>query len=331
MKPFNLKLRIQETERLKDSSFNIEEAILSLKKEKNAIILGHYYQNSEIQDISDFIGDSYELAKKAKVATSEIILFAGVTFMAETAKILNPSKRVLVPDLNAGCSLESSCPPVAFAEFRKQHPDHIAITYINCSAEIKALSDIICTSSNALKIINQLPKDQKIIFAPDKFLGAYLNKVTGREMLLWNGSCLVHERFSEIELTKLQVRNPKAHVIAHPECPETLLQHASMIGSTSAMLNFTKERQGEEFIVLTENGIIHQMQKNNPNGKFYPVPYLEKDGVSCVNCNDCPFMKLNTMEKIYLTLKCEDNEIFIPEETRQKAENALNKMLELSI
>jgi quinolinate synthase len=250
--------------------------------------------------------------------------------MAETAKILNPSKKVLVPDLNAGCSLESSCKPEDFAKFRKIHPEYIAITYINCSAEVKALSDIICTSSNVFNIIENLPKDQKIIFAPDKFLGGYINKITGRNMLLWNGSCLVHERFSEEELIKLQVKHPKAHIIAHPECPENLLKYTKHIGSTSFLLNFTKERKGEEFIILTEPGIIHQMQKNNPTGKFYTVPYLEKDGLDCINCNNCPFMKLNTIEKVFLTLATEENEIIIPEEIRKKAELSLNKMLELS-
>lgn len=331
VKKGNALTREQASQVFNDPSFNLEEEILNLKKEKNAVILGHYYQNSEIQEISDFIGDSFELSKKAKASTSDIILFAGVKFMAETAKILNPSKKVLVPDLDAGCSLESSCPPKEFEAFRKKHPEHIAITYINCSAEIKALSDIICTSSNALTILSKLPKEQKIIFAPDKFLGGYLNKITGRDMLLWNGSCLVHERFSEMELVKLKVKHANAHIIAHPECPESLLKYASFIGSTSAMLNFTKEKVGEEFIVLTESGIIHQMQKYNQSGKFYTVPYLEKDGITCINCNDCPFMKLNTMEKIYLALKLEDTEILIPEEIRLKAEKSLNKMLELSL
>jgi quinolinate synthase len=331
VKKENALKREQASQVFNDPSFNLEEEILNLKKEKNAVILGHYYQNSEIQELADFIGDSFELSKKAKASTSDVILFAGVKFMAETAKILNPSKKVLVPDLEAGCSLESSCPPKEFEAFRKKHPEHIAITYINCSAEIKALSDIICTSSNALTILSKLPKEQKIIFAPDKFLGGYLNKITGRDMLLWNGSCLVHERFSEMELVKLQVKHKNAHIVAHPECPESLLKYASFIGSTSALLNFTKERAGEEFIVLTESGIIHQMQKYNPNGKFYTVPYLEKDGVTCINCNDCPFMRLNTMEKIYLALKLEDTEILIPEEIRLKAEKSLNKMLELAL
>jgi quinolinate synthase len=324
-------LKQEALELLKNPSFDIEAEILKLKKEKNAVLLAHYYQNSEIQDIADFIGDSYELSKKAKGADADIILFAGVKFMAETAKILNPSKKVLVPDLEAGCSLESSCKAEDFAKFRAMHPEHIAITYINCSAEVKALSDIICTSSNAERILSKLPKEQKIIFAPDRFLGGYLNKITGRDMLLWNGSCMVHERFSEEELIKLSQKHPKAHIIAHPECPEALLKHTKNIGSTSFLLNFTKERQGEEFIVLTEAGIIHQMQKANPSGKFYTVPYLERDGVSCVNCNNCPFMKLNTMEKIFLTLACEENEITLDEKIRQKAEKSLNKMLELAI
>jgi quinolinate synthase len=324
-------LKQEALELVKNPSFNIEEAILKLKKEKNAILLAHYYQESEIQDIADFIGDSYELSKKAKGADAEIILFAGVKFMAETAKILNPSKKVLVPDLEAGCSLESSCKAEDFAKFRELHKDHIAITYINCSAEVKALSDIICTSSNAQKILSKLPQDQKIIFAPDRFLGGYLNKITGRNMLLWNGSCMVHERFSEEELIKLSQKHSNAYIIAHPECPDALLKHTKHIGSTSFLLNFAKERQGEEFIVLTEPGIIHQMQKNNPSGKFYTVPYLERDGVSCVSCNNCPFMKLNTLEKVFLTLASEENEITIDEEIRKKAEKSLNKMLELAI
>ena len=316
---------------MQSPSFNIEEEIAKLKKEKNAIILAHYYQDSEIQDIADFIGDSFELSKKAKSFDGDLILFAGVKFMAETAKILNPTKKVLVPDLEAGCSLESSCPPEAFKEFRNKHKEHIAITYINCSAEIKALSDIICTSSNAEKILSKLPKDQKIIFAPDRFLGSYLNKITGRDMLLWNGSCIVHERFSEEELVKLKLKNQDAFVIAHPECPQNLLNHASQIGSTSFLLNFVTQNQGGKFIVLTEAGIIHQMQKVNPEGIFLSVPYLEKDGVSCVNCNNCPFMKLNTMEKIFTTLYTEENEIHVEQDVAQKALLALNKMLELSL
>jgi len=316
---------------LRDPTFNIEEEILKLKKEKNVVLLAHYYQENEIQDIADFIGDSYALSKKAKETSADIILFAGVKFMAETAKILNPTKKVLVPDLNAGCSLESSCQPNEFKKFRELHPNHIAITYINCSAEIKALSDIICTSSNVLSILEKLPKDEKIIFAPDKFLGDYINKKTGRDMILWNGSCIIHERFSEQELIKLTIKHPKAHVIAHPECPESLLRHTNNIGSTSYLLNFVKQRQGEEFIILTESGIIHQMKKENPTARFYSVPYLEKDGLDCINCNNCHFMRLNTMEKIFLTLACEENEITIPEEIRLKAEKSLNKMLELAV
>lgn len=322
--------REQAIEKLKHPAFNIEGEIIKLKKEKNAIILAHYYQDSEIQDIADFIGDSYELSKKAKSFEGDVILFAGVKFMAETAKILNPNKKVLVPDLDAGCSLESSCPPQAFAEFRNKHPNHIAITYINCSAEIKALSDIVCTSSNAVKILASLPKEQKIIFAPDRYLGGYLNKITGRDMLLWNGSCIVHERFSEVELIKLKTQQPDSIVIAHPECPQNLLNHASQIGSTSFLLNFVKENQEAKFIVLTEMGIIHQMKKVNPKGTFFSVPYLERDGVTCINCNNCPFMKLNTMEKIFLTLSTEENEITVEEGIRQKALLSLNKMLELS-
>lgn len=316
---------------LKDVNFNVESAILDLKKQKNAVILAHYYQDSEIQDIADYIGDSFELSKRAKAASSDVILFAGVKFMAETAKILNPSKKVLVPDMEAGCSLESSCKPSDFKRFRDLHQEYLAITYINCSAEIKALSDIICTSSNILKILEKFPKDQKIIFAPDRFLGGYVNKITGRNMLLWNGSCMVHERFSETETIKLKAKHPAAHVIAHPECPESLLMHSSVIGSTSHLLRFVEENQGSEFIVLTEPGILHQMQKINKYGIFYTVPYLEKDGLTCINCNNCPFMKLNTLEKVFLSLSLDENEILLSDDIITKAAKSLNRMLDLSI
>ncbi len=309
---------------------DLESEILRLKREKNAVILAHYYQEDEIQDIADIIGDSLELARRAAATTADLIVFCGVKFMAEGAKILNPTKKVVLPDLAAGCSLEISCPPEKFAPFRAAHPDHIVVTYINCSAAIKALSDIIVTSSNAEAIINSLPKDQKIIFAPDKFLGAYLNKKTGRNMVLWDGTCMVHERFSERELIKLKTHHPQAHVIAHPECPEALLNRADYIGSTSGLLKFTETHPGDEFIVLTEAGILHQMGKRSPGSIFYPVPSA-LDGGACVACNTCPFMKMNTMEKLYLCMRDETPELTLSPELIATARKPLDKMLELSV
>ncbi len=306
-------------------SLDLFAEIEKLKKEKNAIILAHYYQEPDIQDVADFIGDSLGLAQKAEKTTADIILFAGVHFMAETAKILNPSKKVLLPDLNAGCSLSDSAPPPLFKLFRDKHPDHIVITYINCSAGIKALSDIICTSSNAQKIVESLPKEQKIIFAPDKNLGAYINKVTGRDMLLWNGSCMVHEIFSVEKLTKLKIRHPQAKVIAHPECEEPVLRLADYIGSTTGLLNYSKNNEATEFIVVTETGILHQMQKNSPDKTFIPAPPTN----TCA-CNDCPHMKLNTLEKLYLCLKYELPEITMDENLRLAAKKPIDKMMELS-
>ena len=267
--------------------------IKKLKKELNAIILAHYYQDEEIQDVADFVGDSLDLSRKAAQTNADFIIFCGVKFMGEVAKILNPSKKVLIPDLNAGCSLEDSCPPAAFKKFRDDNPDHLALTYINRSVEVKALSDIIVTSANAAKIIAQIPKQQKIIFAPDQHLGRYLIKQSGRDMLLWQGSCVVHEQFSEKELVKLIANHPTAKVIAHPECPENLLNHAHHIGSTSSLLKFVIAHQGGEFIVLTEPHIIHQMRAKNPTAIFYDCPFVDKAG--CVLCNTCPFMQLNTM------------------------------------
>ena len=309
---------------------NLEEEILRLKKEMNAVILAHYYQDDDIQDIADVIGDSLELARKARETDAEVIVFCGVKFMAEGAKILNPTKKVLLPDMNAGCSLEYSCPPEQFKAFREKHPDHIAVTYINCSADIKALTDIIVTSSNAEAIINSLPKDQKIIFAPDRFLGGYLNRKTGRDMLLWDGSCMVHERFSERELVKLKTQHPKAHVIAHPECPEALVNHAHYVGATSGLLRYTEERPGEEFIVMTEPGILHQMGKRSPGSIFYPVPGMVGDGGACINCNNCEFMKLNTMEKLYLCMLNQTPELHLAPELITAARKPLDRMLELS-
>ena len=306
-------------------SLDLFAEIEKLKIEKNAIVLAHYYQEPDIQDVADFIGDSLGLAQKAEKTDADIIVFAGVHFMAETAKILNPTKKVLLPDLNAGCSLSDSAPPPLFKQFKDKHPDHIVITYINCSAGIKALSDIICTSSNAKQIVDSLPADQKIIFAPDKNLGAYINKVTGRNMVLWNGSCMVHEIFSLEKLTKLKIRHPKAKVIAHPECEEPILRMADYIGSTTGLINYSKADSATEFIVLTETGILHQMQKNSPEKTFIPAP----PNNTCA-CNDCPHMKLNTLEKLYLCMKYELPEITMEESLRLAAKKPIDKMLELS-
>lgn len=312
---------------------NLEQEILRLKREKNAVILAHFYQDSEIQDIADFIGDSLDLSRKAAATEADEIIFCGVKFMAEVAKILSPTKKVLIPDLEAGCSLEDSCQPEEFAEFKKKYPNAIVVTYINCSAEIKALSDIIVTSSNAKKIIAQIPTDREIIFAPDQHLGRYLEKITGRKMILWHGSCIVHEQFSEKELVKLIANYPQAKVIAHPECPQNLLSYAHHIGSTSSLLKFAEENQGGEFIVLTEPHIIHQMQQKNPSAKFYDCPSLDKAG--CTLCNTCPYMQLNSLEKLYLVMKYGKNsqfggELVMEESLRIKAEAPLRKMLELS-
>lgn len=312
---------------------NLEEEILRLKKEQNAVILAHYYQDGEIQDIADFVGDSLDLSRSAASTSADTIVFCGVKFMAEVAKILSPSKKVLVPDLKAGCSLEDSCQPAPFAEFKKKHPQALVVSYINCSAEIKALSDIIVTSSNAKKIIEQIPLSQEIIFAPDQHLGRYLQKTTGRNMILWNGSCMVHEQFSEKELVKLMTNHPQAKVIAHPECPQNLLSYAHHIGSTSALLKFATENQGGEFIVLTEPHIIHQMRKKNPSGKFFECYFEDRAG--CTMCNNCPHMQLNTLEKLYLVLKFGNKspsggELQLDEALRIKAEMPLRKMLAMS-
>ena len=296
-----------------------------LKKEKNAIILAHYYQEPDIQDVADFIGDSLGLAQAAEKTKADIIVFAGVHFMAETAKILNPAKKVLLPDLKAGCSLSDSAPPALFKLFKDKHPDHLVITYINCSAGMKALSDIICTSSNAQKIVESLPASQQIIFAPDRNLGAYINKQTGRNMLLWNGACMVHEIFSLEKITKLKIRHPKAKVIAHPECEAPVLAIADYIGSTTGLLKFTQKDNAQEFIVVTETGILHQMQKNNPGKTFIPAP----PNNSCA-CNDCPHMKLNTLEKLYLCMEYELPEIIMDEELRLASKKPIDKMLEIS-
>ncbi len=305
---------------------NIEDEILFLKKERNAVLLAHYYQNEEIQDIADFIGDSLDLSKKAQKTNADTIVFCGVRFMAEVAKILSPQKLVLLPDIKAGCSLEESCKAREFMDFKKNHPEHIVLSYINCSAEIKALSDIIVTSSNAAKIIETIPKNKKIIFAPDKHLGSYLNKITGRNMLLWNGTCIVHETFSEKELIKLKVRNDDAKIIAHPECPENILNYADFIGSTSALLKFISTNNSMKFIVATEPHIIHQMKKNEPKKVFVVAP--GNDG-SC-SCSNCPYMELNTLEKLRDCLLNLSPQINIDNQLILKAKKPLNVMLKLS-
>lgn len=303
---------------------NYTEEIKKLKEEKNAIILGHYYQNSDIQDVVDFVGDSLDLSKKSNDANADIILFCGVHFMAETAKILSPKAKVLLPDLNAGCSLADSCLPNDFKKFIEKHPNHKVISYINCSAEIKALSDVICTSSNAVNVVNSFAKDQKIIFAPDKNLGKYVMKQTGRSLVLWDGSCEVHEVFSLSKLLSIKALNSDAKTIAHPECEEDILEHADFIGSTKALLNYVVNNKSEKFIVVTESGIIHQMEKKCPNKIFIPAP----PNANCA-CNECPHMKINTIEKVYYALKNEKPEILLDENIRKKAENSLNKMLEI--
>lgn len=298
------------------------EEIAKLKREKNAVILAHYYQDGDIQDIADFVGDSLDLARAALKSQAELIVFAGVHFMAEGAKILNPQAKVILPDLRAGCSLSNSCPPETFARFRAKYPDHMVVSYINCSAAIKAQSDVICTSSNALKIINQIPRDRGIIFAPDRNLGAYVAKQTGRDLVLWQGTCIVHETFSERKIAQLRVSHPRAELIAHPECEASLLASAHFVGSTSALLKYTTESKANEFIVATEEGILHQMKKNAPEKIFIPAP----PNHDC-NCNECPFMKLNTLEKVYLCLRDEGPEIFMAEELQLKALAPLERML----
>jgi quinolinate synthase len=308
-----------------DSTLDLFYEIKNLKEKKNAIILAHYYQDSDIQDAADFIGDSLALAQKAEQTNADIIVFAGVHFMAETAKILNPGKKVLLPDLNAGCSLSDSAPPGLFKLFKDKYHDHIVITYINCSAGIKALSDIICTSSNAEVIINSLPKEQKIIFAPDKNLGAYLNKKTGRSMVLWNGACMVHEIFSLEKLVKLKIRHPKAKIISHPECEENILNISDFIGSTSELLKYSTLNDSEEFIVVTEPGILHQMQINNPRKTFIPAP----PNNSCA-CNNCPHMKLNSLEKLYLCMEYELPELILDESLIISSKLPIDRMLQIS-
>lgn len=303
--------------------------IARLKKEKNAVLLVHYYQIAEIQDIADYIGDSLGLSQQAAKTDADMIVFAGVRFMAETAKILSPNKKVLLPDMNAGCSLEESAPYAEFKAFKEQHPDHIVISYVNCSAELKTLTDVVCTSSNAVKIVESFPKEQKIIFAPDKNLGGYINRVTGRNMLLWDGACMVHETFSGKMITDLKAKHPNAEVVAHPESEESVLKLADYIGSTTGLLKYVINSQQKEFIVATESGILHQMRKSAPEKKFYVAP-TSKNGHACKACSDCPHMKLNTLEKLYLCLRDETPEINLPAEMLADARKPIERMLELS-
>lgn len=309
-----------------DPTLDLFAEIERLKKEKNAVLLAHYYQEADIQDVADYIGDSLGLAQYAAKTDADIIVFAGVHFMAETAKILNPTKKVLLPDLNAGCSLADSAPADLFKRFKEQHPGHLVVSYVNCSAEIKALSDIICTSSNAQRIIESIPEDQPIIFAPDKNLGAYLNKKTGRNMVLWNGACMVHEIFSLEKIIKLKTRHPNAKVLAHPECEEAILREADYVGSTTQILQYAvQDKTTQEFIVATETGILHQMQKDAPEKTFIPAP----PNNSCA-CNDCPHMKLNTLEKLYLCMEYETPELVMDETLRKAALKPIERMLEIS-
>lgn len=300
-------------------------AINELKKELKAVILAHYYQDPDIQDIADYIGDSLGLSQQAATTDKEVIVFAGVHFMAETAKILNPDKLVLLPDLEAGCSLADSCPPEEFAKFKTQYPDAIVVSYINCTADIKAMSDVICTSSNAVKIVNQLPKDRPIIFGPDRNLGRYVAQQTGRDLILWQGSCIVHETFSEKKIVQLKIEHPAAEIIAHPECEESVLRHANYIGSTTALLKYSQQSSQDSFIVATEPGIIHQMEKEAPNKTFIPAP-----GINNCACNECPYMRLNTLEKLYLAMKHKQPEIIMNEATRKAALKPIQRMLEMS-
>lgn len=308
-----------------DPSLDLFAEIEKFKKEKNAIILAHYYQEADIQDIADYIGDSLGLSQQAAKTDADVIVFAGVHFMAETAKILSPQKKVLLPDSKAGCSLADSCPPHLFRKFKEQYPDHLVITYVNCTAELKALSDIVCTSSNAVQIVQSLPPEQKIIFGPDRNLGRYVAKKSGRDLVLWNGACMVHEIFSREKITKLKERYPAAKFIAHPECEDAILEMADYIGSTTGLLNYSTNNPAKEFIVATESGILHQMQKDNPAKTFIPAP----PNNSCA-CNDCPHMKRNTLEKLYLCMKNGQPEIFVPAHIIEKAVVPIERMLEIS-
>lgn len=308
-----------------DPTIDFFAEIQRLKKEKNAVILAHYYQNADIQDVADFVGDSLALSQKAAATDADIIVFAGVEFMAETAKILSPDKKVILPDLNAGCSLADSCPKEDFEEFLAQNPDHTVVTYVNCSAEIKALTDIVCTSTNAVEIVNSLPENEKIIFGPDRNLGAYVQKKTGRDLKIWDGACMVHELFSIDKIQGLLEEHPGAELIAHPECEEALLNLSSFIGSTSALLNYAKSSEAKTLIVATESGILHQMQQDCPDKILIPAPPTN----TCA-CNDCPYMKLNTLEKLYSCLKYELPEINVEPTLIEEASKSIERMLEMS-
>ncbi len=308
-----------------DPSLDLFAEIEKLKKEKNAIILAHYYQEADIQDVADYIGDSLGLSQQASKTDADVIVFAGVHFMAETAKILSPQKKVLLPDSKAGCSLADSCPPHLFRKFKEQYPDHLVITYVNCTAELKALSDIVCASSNAIQIVESLRPEQGIIFGPDRNLGKYVAKKTGRDLVLWNGACMVHEIFSREKITKLKERYPAAKFIAHPECEDSILEMADYVGSTTGLLNYSTKNPAQEFIVATESGILHQMQRDNPAKTFIPAP----PNNACA-CNDCPHMKRNTLEKLYLCMKNEQPEIFVPADIIEKAVKPIERMLEIS-
>jgi quinolinate synthase len=309
-----------------DPGLDLIKEIKQLKKARNAVILGHFYINPELQDISDFVGDSLGLSQQAKKTNAAIIVFLGVHFMAETAKILNPRTKVLIPDIKASCSLAESAPAEAFAEFKEQHPDHKVISYINCTADIKTLSDVICTSSNAVAIVESFPKDEKLIFAPDKNLGNYINNLTGRDMVLWDGACMVHEKYSLEKILALKEEYPDARFIAHPECEKPLLIVADFIGSTTALLKYTIEEPAKRFIIATESGILHQMKNSSPDKIFMPAPSID---ATC-GCNDCTYMKLNTLEKLYLTLQYEKPEVILSDEVIESARRPIERMLEIS-
>ena len=309
-----------------DAGIQLTEEIRKLKKEKNAVILSHYYVDGELQDIADYVGDSLGLSQAAAETKADMIVFVGVHFMAETAKIINPAKKVILPDLKAGCSLAVSAPADKFAAFKAQYPDHKVISYINCTAELKTLTDVICTSANAVKIVESFPKDQPLIFAPDKNLGNYINSITGREMVLWDGACMVHEKYSVEKIVEMMDQHPDAEFIAHPECEKPVLLLAKFIGSTTALLSYVQKSSSQKFIVATESGILHQMVKSCPEKIFIPAPSVD----STCGCNDCSYMKLNSLQKLYICLKHEQPEIILPDEVIQKAQLPIQRMLEIS-
>jgi quinolinate synthase len=309
-----------------DAGIQLTEEIRKLKKEKNAVILSHYYVDGELQDIADYVGDSLGLSQAAAETKADMIVFVGVHFMAETAKIINPAKKVILPDLKAGCSLADSAPADKFAAFKAQYPDHKVISYINCTAELKTLTDVICTSANAVKIVESFPKDQPLIFAPDKNLGNYINSITGREMVLWDGACMVHEKYSVEKIVEMMDQHPDAEFIAHPECEKPVLLLAKFIGSTTSLLSYVQKSSSQKFIVATESGILHQMVKSCPEKIFIPAPSVD----STCGCNDCSYMKLNSLQKLYICLKHEQPEIILPDDVIQKARLPIQRMLEIS-